>query len=467
MAVHPADAGNRTTATARWQEAGPGPEEIRAHMRARTRPVLLSCAKAACWVVLATIVAFSVAKAWLEPQTSWAWYVPASFLAATQLFFLALLRRSVTVSLLEQIMVVNAAAACAVIASGGVETGRTIGSDFVLIGLAMLGAALVPWRPSFQMVAATMAALAILANGYAANGTLLGAVDFRTFVPGVVLLGASVYTSYAFELAGLKSSRADLLRRRAEARTEELNASLERRVRERTAEFQAANDELEAFTHAVSHDLRTPLRAMDALSEALLEDYEATLDAEAKDYLRRIRGEAGRLGELIDDLLRLSHVTRSAMRREEVDLSQLALIEAEKLRGLRPDRNVQFTITPGLRDDCDGSLVRVLLENLLGNAFKFTQKKPQARIEFRREQHNGNDVYVIRDNGVGFDMAHVGRVFGAFERLHSAEDFEGTGIGLTTADRIVRRHGGSITAEAKPDEGATFRFTLGPVGETA
>ncbi len=445
--------------------AGPRFEQIREHMGARTRDLLASRATAAAWIILASIGAFCAARAWLEPGATFAWYLPFLALALFQVALLQSVHRSATSSLLERMLVLDAGAACAVIAWVGVASGRAMGSDFFLMGLAMLGAALVPWRPRFQVMLAAIAAAAIVANGYGVNGALLGAVDFRTFVPAMVLLGASVYTSYTLHAAELQSARADLLRRSAEAETREQSTMLERRVLERTAEFQAANDELEAFSYSVSHDLRSPLRAMGALSEALLEDYGTSLDVDARDYLQRIRGEAGRLGDLIDDLLRLSQVTRSVMKREEVDLSAIASIEAEKLRASSPQRDVQFTIAPGMRARCDQALIRVLLENVLGNAFKFTRKTEHARIEFGCEQHDGVRVYVVRDNGVGFDMAHVGKVFEAFERLHTTEDFEGTGIGLTTADRIVRRHGGTITAHAQPGEGATLSFTLGPGGE--
>jgi len=443
----------------------PPPEEIRARMRAQTRELLLSRSAAVVWTILAGVVLFSAAKLWLEPATSYIWYGPALALAVVQLAMFRVVRRDMPTSRLERIVLADTAAACAVTAWLGIASGRTTGSDFFLLGVAINTAAILPWGPRSQAKLGVIAVAAIVANGYGVNGALYDSVDFRTFVPAVVLIGASIYTSYMLESARLQSARADLLRERAEAETRELNAVLERRVVERTAELQAANDELEAFAYSVSHDLRAPLRAMDGLSEALLEDYSGNLDDEAKDYLLRIRSEAGRLGDLVDDLLRLSRVTRAVMQRADVDLTALASTVAERLRSARPDRDVRFTIAAGLREHCDASLIRVLLENVLGNAFKFTQKNPRALIEFGCEQRNGDRVYVVRDNGVGFDMAHVGKVFEAFERLHSSNDFEGTGIGLTTADRIVRRHGGTITAEAEPGKGATFRFTLCPTGE--
>lgn len=470
MAAHSTSAhvtGSASALAAAGDDGGFHPDEIRAFMRAQTLELLCSRSRATVWTIVAGLGLFLVAKRWFEPSTSYLWYAVAFAHAAMQCVMLALLRPGMSISRLELIMLADTAAACAVIAWLGIASGRTTGADFFLLGVGVNTAALLPWAPRFQATLGTIAALAIVATGYGVNGTVLAAVDLRTFVPAVVLIGASVYTSYMLEAARLQTARADLLRQRAEEETRGLNGFLERRVAERTTELRAANDELEAFAYSVSHDLRAPLRAMDGFSEALLEDYSANLDDGAKEYLRRIRGEASRLGDLVDELLRLSRVTRAVMQRSDVDLSAIASTVAAQLRASHPDRAVQFKIEAGLRDHCDASLVRVLLENLLGNAFKFTRRNPDACIEFRCEKVDEDRIYVVRDNGVGFDMAHVGKVFAAFERLHRSEDFEGTGIGLTTVDRIVRRHGGAITAESEPDKGATFRFTLCPKGESS
>jgi len=435
-------------------------------MREQNADLLLSRAKAVVWIVLAGIVTFSAAKAWFEPSTGLSWYVPALVLGVTQFVMMALLQGHPTPRQTERILLLDATAACAIIAWLGIASGRSTGSDFFLLGVAINTAAVVPWAPKRQAVLGFVAAAAIIANGYGIHGSLLHSVDFRTFVPVVVLIGASFYTSYSMEAARLTSARDQLLRERAEAETSELNSLLERRVVERTKELQAANDELEAFAYSVSHDLRAPLRAMDGLSEALVEDYADALDGTAKDYLGRIRSEASRLGHLVDDLLGLSRVTRALMKRQEVDLSGIARTIAEQLQLAHPQRVVEFAIDPDLRAECDGPLVRALLENLLGNAFKFTQRNPAARIEFGRAAHDGKSAFFLSDNGVGFDMAHAGKIFGAFERLHGSEEFEGTGIGLTTVDRIVRRHGGTIVANAEPGKGATFYFTLSPAEKT-
>ncbi|HDD24700.1 MAG TPA: PAS domain S-box protein [Chloroflexi bacterium] len=238
-------------------------------------------------------------------------------------------------------------------------------------------------------------------------------------------------------------------------------SELEQRVAERTVELAAVNKELEAFAYSVSHDLRAPLRSIDGFSRALLEDYEERLDVEGQDYLHRIRAACRRMGQLIDDLLRLSRVTRSEMRYEEVSLSALIQEIAVELQETQPERRVEFTIQPGLVVDGDRQLLRVAMENLLGNAWKFTGKREQARIAFGLTEVGDKQVYFVRDNGVGFDTAYAHKLFVAFQRLHSLVEFEGNGIGLATVQRIIRRHGGQVWAEGAVGQGATFYFTLG------
>ncbi|MCP3136716.1 sensor histidine kinase [Pyxidicoccus xibeiensis] len=249
----------------------------------------------------------------------------------------------------------------------------------------------------------------------------------------------------------------------AQAQAAALRASearLETRVALRTQELQVANRELETFCYSVSHDLRAPLRAVDGFSQALQEDDGERISPEGHEHLRRLRAAANRMGQLIDDLLRLSRITRAELVREPVDLSAIATEVADALRRAEPGREATFHLAPGLTTRGDARLLRVVLENLLGNAWKFTSQRSGARIEFFAESREGRPRYCVRDNGVGFDMAYAGKLFSPFQRLHRPADFPGTGIGLATVQRVIHKHGGDITAEAVPDGGATFCFTL-------
>lgn len=227
-----------------------------------------------------------------------------------------------------------------------------------------------------------------------------------------------------------------------------------------TAQLQATNKELESFSYSVSHDLRSPLRSINGFSQALLEDYAGKLDAKGQDYLNRIHNASQKMGELIDGLLRLSRLTRSEMHNEKVDLGILAKEIITNLQETDPERNVKFILGNNLVANGDPELLRVLLQNLLNNAWKFTAKTPQAEIEFGRQVNDAHKSFFIRDNGAGFDMAFRDKLFGAFQRLHDVAEFPGTGIGLATVQRIVNRYGGTISVEGKVGQGATFSFSL-------
>jgi signal transduction histidine kinase len=257
-----------------------------------------------------------------------------------------------------------------------------------------------------------------------------------------------------------RSLRYAIERKRAEVELQKYRDHLEELVVQRTTELTAVNKELESFSYSVSHDLRAPLRSIDGFSQALLEDYSDKLDEKGKDYLHRARAAAQRMSQLIDDLLSLSRVTRSEMRHETVDLSTLARKVTTELQKTQPGRHVEFVITEGLTVNGDTALLRVALENMLGNAWKFTGKQPKARIEFGVTHHEGKPTYYVRDNGVGFDMTYVGKIFAPFQRLHSNDEFPGTGIGLATVQRIILRHGGKVWAEGTVGKEATFYFTL-------
>lgn len=239
-----------------------------------------------------------------------------------------------------------------------------------------------------------------------------------------------------------------------------LNAELEQRVIERTVQLESANKELEAFSYSVSHDLRAPLRSIDGFSQALLEEYQEILDDTGKGYLERVRKATQRMGLLIDDLLKLSRISRAQCKQESFDLSVLARAIAEENQQNNPDRAVDIIIQEGIMAQVDPSLIRIVLVNLIDNAFKFTAKKAHPRIEFGTAVMDGKAVYYIRDNGAGFDMAYAGKLFGAFQRLHTKEEFPGTGIGLATVQRIINRHGGRVWAEGEVEKGAVFYFTL-------
>lgn len=236
---------------------------------------------------------------------------------------------------------------------------------------------------------------------------------------------------------------------------------LEELVFERTAALEYANKELESFSYSVSHDLRSPLRSIDGFSLALLEDYSEKFDETGQDYLRRVRDNTQRMGELIDDILKLSRISRFEIQREEINLSRLTENIKDALRNSEPDRQVKWSIEENIYASGDKQLMRILLENLLGNAWKYTGKKSTAEIYFGQQQAENETIYYIRDNGVGFDLKYADKLFGVFQRLHGYNDFEGTGIGLATVKRIIRHHNGRIWAAASVDQGATFFFTLG------
>ena len=248
--------------------------------------------------------------------------------------------------------------------------------------------------------------------------------------------------------------------RNAAEAVHKLNAELERRVAERTNELAVSNNELSAFAYSVSHDLRAPLRAIDGFSEALLEDHAAMLDADGKRCLDKIRRATQRMGHLIDDLLTLSRVTRVPVQRQRIDLGALAHTVIDELRARDPGRTVEFGCDAGLEVDADLGLTRIALENLLGNAWKFSRTRAPARISLSVELRAGEKIFQLRDNGAGFDMTYSGKLFSAFQRLHGEHEFEGTGIGLATVHRVISRHGGRVWATGEVDKGASFFFTL-------
>ena len=294
-------------------------------------------------------------------------------------------------------------------------------------------------------------------QNHAVRGYAVGAVDYlvKPVVPEFVRSKVAVFVELA--------KKSELLRRQTQLLAESEQAALE--LAETRAELvrdlEHKNRELESFSYAVSHDLRAPLRRIDSFSRAVLESQGDRLDDTGRKYLERVREASQHMSQLIDDVLYLSRVTRADLRDHDVDLSALATLILTRLQESEPSRKLEVRVRPGVVVTGDGQLLRIALENLLENAWKFTSKQPEARIEFGVTQASGEPTYFVRDNGAGFDMTYADRLFGPFQRLHPQGEFPGSGIGLATVQRIIHRHGGRVWAEGLVGQGATFQFTLG------
>jgi len=343
------------------------------------------------------------------------------------------------------------------VVSRALRLSAAIGAGVMAISLlaAYFLAAVLQGRISQPILALAETAAAVSARqDYSVRARKLGEDELGTLTDAFNLMLGRIEDQnralqrYATELEQRVTERTHELQERNEA------------LRRNAAELLAANTELDAFAYSVSHDLRAPLRSIDGFSQVLLEDYGAQLDESGRDSLQRVRAASQRMATLIDDLLKLARVTRSEMRTELVDLSKIARDIATELHRSTPERQVDVTIAQGLEARGDVRLLRVALENLLRNSWKYTAKQPRPRIEFATVEGNGERVFMVRDNGAGFDMQYADKLFGVFQRLHSADEFEGTGVGLATVRRIITRHGGRIWAEGAVDRGATFYFTL-------
>jgi signal transduction histidine kinase len=291
----------------------------------------------------------------------------------------------------------------------------------------------------------------------AVRGYAVGAVDYlvKPIVPEFVRSKVAVFVELA--------KKNELLRRQAELlkASEQEARELAEEQTELVRDLEHKNRELESFSYAVSHDLRAPLRRIESFSRAVQDSHADRLDEAGRHYLERVREASQEMSQLIDDVLYLSRVTRTEMREQEVDLSALVTLLLDRMREAEPARALESKVRPGVTVLADGQLLRIAMENLLQNAWKFTGQAPVARIEFGVTNVAGEPTYFVRDNGAGFDMAYVDRLFGPFQRLHLQSEFPGTGIGLATVQRIIHRHGGRVWAEGMPGQGATFHFTLG------
>jgi two-component system, sensor histidine kinase and response regulator len=293
----------------------------------------------------------------------------------------------------------------------------------------------------------------------AVRGYAVGAVDYlvKPIVPEFVRSKVAVFVELA--------KKNELLRRQAELlkASEQEARELAEELSELVRDLEHKNRELESFSYAVSHDLRAPIRRIEGFSRAVQDSYADRLDEAGRHYLERVREASQQMSQLIDDVLYLARVTRAEMREQEVDLSGLVTLLLDRMREAEPARAVETKVRPGVTVLADGQLLRIAMENLLQNAWKFTGQTPLARIEFGVTNVAGEPTYFVRDNGAGFDMAYADRLFGPFQRLHLQSEFPGTGIGLATVQRIIHRHGGRVWAEAQPGQGATFHFTLGRI----
>ncbi|WP_435627189.1 MASE3 domain-containing protein [Candidatus Ferrigenium straubiae] len=317
---------------------------------------------------------------------------------------------------------------------------------------------MMPWRDGARMRGfRASAAFPIREAGIVVGAMNVYAAETQFFTADIVSLMLELAADISFSLDAFTEREC---RERAETELKQLNLDLERRVKERTRQLEIINKELEAFSYSVSHDLRAPLRSIDGFSHILLKNYHDKLDATGRDYLQRVCRASQRMDRLIDDLLQLSQVARGPLRREPVDLSEVAEHVADDLFRANPERQVRLILQPGMPVRADAGLMRIVMDNMLGNAWKYTGKKAEAEIEFGKCTIDGEEVFFVRDNGDGFNMDYVHKLFGTFQRLHGADEFEGSGIGLATVQRIIHRHNGRVWAEGKEGQGATFYFTL-------
>ncbi|HTR44302.1 MAG TPA: GAF domain-containing protein, partial [Thermodesulfovibrionales bacterium] len=348
------------------------------------------------------------------------------------------------------------------VAEGKGPTGRAVYEDHCVMNTDFeKDVLLLPWRDRARAHSLRSSSAVPLHTG----GRVIGALTIYSDTPHFftdeemsLLLSLSEDISFSLDAMEGRGRRAA-----AEEALRVLNEELDLRVQKRTADLQAVNKELEAFIYSVSHDLRAPIRSMSGFAKFLAEDCVETLDAQGKDYVRRIEGGAAKMTRIIDDLLYLSRITRQEINRTQIDLSALASSVVSELRAADPGSGAEVTVADGITAFADRRLMEVVLSNLLGNAWKFTAKTENARIEFGALEQEGKMVYYVSDNGAGFDPNYREKMFLPFQRLHSDREFEGMGIGLAIVERVIHRHAGRVWAEGQKEKGATIYFTLGEV----
>lgn len=448
------------------------PAALREHVARRWHSTLIQRVFAGCGIILTGVVLLIGITAWLGPALRPAEYGVLALLCLVQVVTIASLGGSTSPWVARALTLIACCTDCVLVASAAVIGGRSL--TVVAFGAAfpMACAAVVPWRPGHQAVLAAVALLATVANSYFVSGPFdLADGGFAVLFIQPLVLAASVVVAYELERTRLAGGIQELERDRADGRLQELNANLERRVvgrtrelEERTQELERVVKELQSISYTISHDLRQPLRGINGFSAALREEYAEALGTRGCLYLDRVCMATERMGEMIDSMLRLGRVTRGDLVREPVNLSAIVRSMSADLQAISPDREVRWIIQDNVWADGDPGLMRVVIENLIDNALKFSRDRQPAYIEFGMYDAGGEIIYYVRDNGVGFDMRYYEKLFGLFTRLHGREEFEGTGIGLATVQRAVDRHGGRTWAQASVSAGATFFFTLGRSG---
>ncbi len=354
------------------------------------------------------------------------------------------------------------------VAAAGVVSGGESVTALLFCALAIGTAALLPWGYRPQLFTVAVAGLALLGNVY-----FISAGDLsRSFVLGNIAIIAAVLVATVVVAARFQHYREELVheslrREEAEKSLRDMDAEVERRVAERTSDLESTNRDLESFGYTISHDLHAPLRSICAFATTLMEDYSEQLGPDGMEQVSRVQQGTKRMQQLVDGLLELSRIGRGDLKIEHVDLSDTARQVLADLEASSPPRQVDVSIADGIYADGDAGMLQSVMINLIGNAWKYSAKNPRAEIEFGLSTRDGRPAYFVRDNGVGFSMDNRERVFEPFQRLHKESDYEGVGVGLTTAARVIERHGGRLWAESEIGKGATFYFTISPPDEAA